>query len=164
MAELMAGAYHRAHGVPVIGLRYFSVYGPRQRPDMGLARFIDAAVDGRRLSIYGDGRQLRDFTYVGDVVRATVAAAQRGRDGAIYNVASSNPRPLLEVLDVLGQVLGRELRLDFGVAKLGDVRDAWGATKLAQVELGFSSATPLADGLEAQVAAAEERREALAAA
>lgn len=164
MAELMAGAYHRAHGVPVIGLRYFSVYGPRQRPDMGLARFIDAAVDGRRLSIYGDGRQLRDFTYVGDVVRATVAAAQRGRDGAIYNVASSNPRPLLEVLDVLGQVLGRELRLDFGVAKLGDVRDTWGATKLAQVELGFSSATPLADGLEAQVAAAEERREALAAA
>ena len=70
MTEVMAGAYRRADGLDVVGLRYFTVYGPRQRPDMGLARFIEAAVEGRHLSIYGDGRQLRDYTYVGDVVDA----------------------------------------------------------------------------------------------
>ena len=164
MTEVMAGAYHRAHGLDVVGLRYFTVYGPRQRPDMGLAKFIEAAAEGRRMSIYGDGRQLRDFTYVGDVVDATVAAAQRGAAGSIYNVASSNPRPLLEVLDELGEALGCALKLDFEDSKLGDVRDTWASISLAEAELGFAPATSLREGLEAQVAEAHRRREALAAA
>jgi len=164
MTEVMAGAYHRAHDLDVVGLRYFTVYGPRQRPDMGLARFIEAAAEGRRLPIYGDGRQLRDFTYVGDVVNATVAAAQRGVAGSIYNIASSSPRPLLEVLDELGDAIGRELLLDFEDSKLGDVRDTWASTERAQSELGFAPATSLGEGLEAQVAEAQRRREALAAA
>ncbi|HLW93922.1 MAG TPA: NAD-dependent epimerase/dehydratase family protein [Solirubrobacteraceae bacterium] len=164
MTEVMAGAYQRAHGLDAVGLRYFTVYGPRQRPDMGLARFIDAAVAGRRLPIYGDGRQLRDFTYVGDVVSATVAAAERGRPGAIYNIASSNPRPLLDVLDALGEALGRQLDLEFEDNKIGDVRDTWGSTELAQADLEFAPATTLVEGLEAQVSEARRRREALAAA
>jgi UDP-glucuronate 4-epimerase len=164
MTEVLAGAYRRAHSLDVVGLRYFTVYGPRQRPDMGLARFIEAAFEDRRLPIYGDGRQLRDFTYVADVVAATVAAAERGRAGAIYNIASSNPRPLLDVLDVLGEALGRSLELDFQEAKLGDVRDTWASTELAAAELGFAPATGLREGLEAQVAEAQRRRAALAAA
>ena len=164
MTEVMAGAYHRAHGLDVVGLRYFTVYGPRQRPDMGLSRFIDAAEQGRRLSIYGDGRQLRDFTYVGDVVAATVAGAAVGVPGAVYNIASSNPQPLVEVLDQLGSVLGVELMLDFESSKLGDVRDTWASTQRAQDELGFVAATSLAEGIAAQVAEAARRREALAAA
>jgi nucleoside-diphosphate-sugar epimerase len=164
MTEVMAGAYRRAQGLDVVGLRYFTVYGPRQRPDMGLARFIEAAVEGRRLPIYGDGRQLRDFTYVGDVVDATVAAAELGGSGSVYNIASSDPHPLLEVLAQLGDVLGRELTMDFEPAKLGDVRDTWASTALAQAEIGFSPSTSLADGLAAQVADAVRRREALAAA
>ena len=164
MTEVMAGAYRRAHGLDLVGLRYFTVYGPRQRPDMGLARFIEAAVEGRRLPIYGDGRQLRDFTYVGDVVDATVAAAQRAGGSSIYNVASSNPRPLLEVLEELGEALGCALALDFEDSKLGDVRDTWASIGLAAAEIGFAPATSLSDGLEAQVAEARRRREALAAA
>jgi nucleoside-diphosphate-sugar epimerase len=164
MTEVMAGAYRRAHGLDLVGLRYFTVYGPRQRPDMGLARFIEAAVEGRRLPIYGDGRQLRDFTYVGDVVDATVAAALRAGGSAIYNVASSNPRPLLEVLDELGEALGCALALDFEESKLGDVRDTWASIGLAAADFGFAPATSLSDGLEAQVAEARRRREALAAA
>ena len=164
MTEVMAGAYHRAHGLAVVGLRYFTVYGPRQRPDMGLARFIEAGVDGRRLPIYGDGRQLRDFTYVGDVVTATVSAAHRGAPGSIYNIASSNPRPLLEVLDELGETLGRTLTLDLQPPKLGDVRDTWASTSRAQEELLFAPRTSLSDGLAAQVAEAQRRREAPAAA
>ena len=164
MTEVMAGAYRRAHGLDVVGLRYFTVYGPRQRPDMGLARFIEAAEEGQRLSIYGDGRQLRDFTYVADVVDATVAAAAVGAAGATYNIASSNPRPLLEVLDQLGEVLGYELMLDFESSKLGDVRDTWASTDRAQKELDFAPAMSLGDGIAAQVEEARRRRAALAAA
>ncbi|HEX3693118.1 MAG TPA: NAD-dependent epimerase/dehydratase family protein [Solirubrobacteraceae bacterium] len=158
MTEVLSGAYAQARGLEAVGLRYFTVYGPRQRPDMALARFIEAAVGGRELSIYGDGRQLRDFTYVHDVVAATIAAAEQGRAGAIYNIASSRPQPLLEVLDELSRAIGLELRTTFEDAKAGDVRDTWACTDLAREELGFQASTPLREGLTAQVQEAEQRR------
>lgn len=164
MTEVMAGAYHRAHGLDVVGLRYFTVYGPRQRPDMAIARFIEAAAAGQRVPIYGDGRQLRDFTYVGDAVAGTIASAERGVPGSVYNIGSANPRPLLEVLDALGAVVGHELLLEFEGAKLGDVRDTSASTSRAQAELGFAPAMSLAGGLAAQVAEADRRREILAVA
>ncbi len=163
MTEMLSGAYTRSYGLETVGLRYFTVYGPRQRPDMALARFIETALAGGELPIFGDGRQLRDFTYVGDVVAATVAAAEHGRAGAVYNVASSQARPLLEVLDELAGALRRKLRLAFEKTKAGDVRDTWARTDLARKELGFLAKTSLADGLSAQVREAERRRAALAA-
>jgi UDP-glucuronate 4-epimerase len=161
MTEVLSGAYAQSHGLQAVGLRYFTVYGPRQRPDMALARFIEAAVDDRELPIFGDGRQMRDFTYVHDVVAATIAAAEHGRAGRIYNVASSRPQPLLQVLDELARAVGRELRLSFEDVKAGDVRDTWASAELAREELGFRSSTPLAEGLAAQVREAERRRAAL---
>lgn len=158
MTETLSGAYAQSQGLEAIGLRYFTVYGPRQRPDMALARFIEATLQDCKVTVFGDGRQLRDFTYVGDVVAATMAAGERGRAGAVYNVASSRPRPLLEVLDVLGQALNRELSLDFREAQAGDVRDTWACTDLAREELGFRAATSLAEGLSAQVHEARRRR------
>jgi UDP-glucuronate 4-epimerase len=163
MTEMLSGAYTRSHGLEAVGLRYFTVYGPRQRPDMALARFIEAVLAGREVSLFGDGRQLRDFTYVGDVVAATVAAAERGRTGAVYNVASGNARTLLEVLDALGETLKRELRVAFETTKAGDVRDTWACTDLASQELGFRAKTSLTEGLAAQVREAERRRVGLAA-
>jgi nucleoside-diphosphate-sugar epimerase len=162
MTEALSGAYARSYGLEAVGLRYFTVYGPRQRPDMALARFIETTLQGCEVAIFGDGRQLRDFTYVKDVVAATLAAAERGRAGAVYNVASSHPRPLLEVLDELGGVLDRELRTAFEEARTGDVRDTWACTRLAREELGFQASTALADGLAAQVREAARRRAALA--
>jgi nucleoside-diphosphate-sugar epimerase len=164
MTEKMAGAYAAAQGLETVGLRYFTVYGPRQRPDMGLSRFIEAAVAGAELPIFGDGRQLRDFTYVGDIVAATIAAAEVGSPGGLYNVASSHPVPLLEVLDTLGSVLGGDLRLRFEDTKRGDVRDTHASTELARRELGYRPGMPLAEGVAAQVAEAARRREALASA
>jgi UDP-glucuronate 4-epimerase len=161
MTEVLAGAYAQSYGLQAVGLRYFTVYGPRQRPDMALARFIEAAVEDRELSIFGDGRQMRDFTYVLDVVAATIAAAQRGRAGGIYNVASSRPQPLLEVLDELARALGRDLRMSFEDVKAGDVRDTWASAELAREELGFQAGTSLAEGLAAQVRESERRRGAL---
>jgi UDP-glucuronate 4-epimerase len=163
MTEVMAGAYAAAHGLKTIGLRYFTVYGPRQRPDMGISKFIEAAVAGRPITVYGDGRQLRDFTYVDDVVEATVLAARHGHAGSVYNVASSNPQPLLTVLDHLGEVLGSELDLLHEESKLGDVRDTWADVTRAAEELGYAPTTSLRDGLAAQVAEAERRRSLLAA-
>jgi UDP-glucuronate 4-epimerase len=161
MTEVLAGAYAQSYDLDAVGMRYFTVYGPRQRPDMALARFIEAAVDGREVPIFGDGRQMRDFTYVGDVVATTMAAAQRGRAGGVYNVASSRPQPLLEVLDELARAVGEDLRLTFEDAKVGDVRDTWASTDLAAEELGAQATTSLAEGLAAQVREAERRRAAL---
>ncbi len=163
MTELMVGAYTAAHGLDAVCLRYFTVYGPRQRPDMGFARFIEAADAGHAVSVYGDGRQLRDFTYVGDVVAATVAAGRRGAAGAVYNIASSRPRELLVVLGELGEVLDHQLELDHEEAKAGDVRDTWADTSRARDALGYEPATELRDGLAAQVREANRRRSSLAA-
>jgi UDP-glucuronate 4-epimerase len=163
MTELLAGAYASAFGLDAVGLRYFTVYGPRQRPDMGLARFIEAAVAGDPLRVFGDGRQLRDMTYVGDAVAATVAAAGRGRAGAVYNVASCTPRSLLEILGELEGVLDLELVLEHEARKAGDVRDTWGAIEHAREDLGYEPATPLRAGLRRQVAEAHRRRTLLAA-
>jgi len=164
MTEAMAGAYAASDGLEVVGLRYFTVYGPRQRPDMGVSRFIDATNEGREISVYGDGRQLRDFTYVGDIVAASIAAAERGVAGGVYNVASGRPLPLLEVLDTLGEVMGRPLQLRFDETQRGDVRDTHASIERARSELGYAPATELRDGLARQVAEADGRRQAPAAA
>ncbi len=163
MTEAMAGAYAASHGLEVVGMRYFTVYGPRQRPDMGVSRFIEAASEGREISVYGDGRQLRDFTYVGDIVAASVAAAKRGGSGAIYNVASGRPLPLLAVLRTLGEVMGQELNLRFDDTQRGDVRDTHASINRAHAELGYAPATDLRDGLAKQVAESDGRRQAPAA-
>lgn len=163
MTETMAGAYAAAHGLQAVCLRYFTVYGPRQRPDMGIARFVEAADTGREITVYGDGRQLRDFTYVGDIVAATIAAAECGRPGSAYNVASGRPLPLLEVLETLGKVLGTRLAMRFDETQLGDVRDTHASIEHTTMDLDYAPATSLRDGLTAQVAEARARREALAA-
>src|SRR3954453_19640896 len=100
-AEHLCNLYANSYGVPTVSLRYFSVYGPRQRPDMAFHRFIRAAATGEPLRIFGDGRQTRDFTYVGDIVAATLAAADRGVPGEVYNVAGGSR---VSVLDVLGML------------------------------------------------------------
>jgi UDP-glucuronate 4-epimerase len=162
-AEVIAGAYWRSHRLEAVGLRYFTVYGPRQRPDMAISRFIDAADAGQEIGVYGDGRQMRDFTYVGDIVAATVLAAEHGEPGDVYNVASGDPHPLLDVLGQLGDVLGRELTLRHDPVQLGDVRDTWASIDRAHRQLGYQPAVALHDGLAAQAVEARARRAAGAA-
>jgi nucleoside-diphosphate-sugar epimerase len=158
MTEVLAGAYTSSLGLEAIGLRYFTVYGPGQRPDMGLSRFIEAAVAREPIRVFGDGRQLRDMTYVGDAVAATVAAAQRGHAGTVYNIASCSPCALLDILGELEGVLGLELRLEHEERKTGDVRDTWADIGRARRELGYEPTTSLRTGLERQVAEAARRR------
>jgi UDP-glucuronate 4-epimerase len=159
--EALANAYWSSQGVDVVGLRYFTAYGPRQRPDMALARFIDAAERGEDLPVFGDGRQMRDFTYVADIVAGTIAAAEHGRAGAAYNIASGNPVPLLDVLDALGAALERPLALRFDPAPPGESRDTWGDVTRAREELGYAPTVALVEGLAAQVAETQRRRAAI---
>jgi nucleoside-diphosphate-sugar epimerase len=149
--EEIANVYLRTRGVPVVGLRYFTVYGPRQRPDMAFARFIDAALAGRPLPVLGDGRQLREFTYVADAVDATVAAAERGRHGVAYNVGGGTSIALEEVFVLLERLVGRPLERVYGRAPRGDVRETRADGTLARRDLGFVPATPLEEGLAAQL-------------
>ena len=105
-AERLAGRLAGELGMELVVLRYFTVYGPRQRPDMAFARFVGAALEGGSMPLLGDGSQVRDFTYVGDAADATALALGQGRDGGVYNVAGGAPATLAHAFELLGGALG----------------------------------------------------------
>ena len=149
-AEHLCGLYHTGYGVPAVSLRYFTVYGPRQRPDMGFSRFFEALAKGQPVPMFGDGRQTRDFTFVADAVSATVAAATRGTPGGVYNIGGGSRVELLEVFELIGRVTGRPLRLERLDTQRGDMRDTYADTTRARTDLGFLPAVTLEQGLRAQ--------------
>jgi nucleoside-diphosphate-sugar epimerase len=149
--EDIAGVYHRNHGVPAVGLRYFTAYGPRQRPDMAFNRFIRSAQAGEPIAILGDGMQVRDFTYVSDVVEATRAASARGAAGSVYNVGGGQPVTLLETIRMLEQLLERRITVEHRPAARGDVRRTGADSSLAGSELGVTPSVALVEGLAAEV-------------
>lgn len=151
-AEQLGLLYHANYGMPVTALRYFTVYGPRQRPDMGFHRFIQAALRHKPIRVYGDGRQVRDFTYVDDVVAANLAAARAGRPGGIYNIGGGHRVMLKDVLDLVARLTGEELDLVYEDVQRGDVQATGADCGLARKELGFKPQTTLTAGLEAQIA------------
>jgi len=146
-AEQLCHLYAVNHGVPTTSLRYFTVYGPRQRPDMAFNRFLRAALQGSPIQVFGDGGQTRDFTYVEDAVAATIAASERGEPGGVYNIGGGSRVSVLEVLDIVARVTGRPLRIEHGPPQKGDMRDTWADTSRARADLGFSPAVTLEDGL-----------------
>jgi nucleoside-diphosphate-sugar epimerase len=146
-AEHLVHLYGRSYGVPVVSLRYFTVYGPRQRPDMAFHRFLSAARDGTPIRVFGDGLQTRDFTFVDDIVSATRAAADSGTPGRVYNVGGGESIPLRDVLKVIEQVTGRRVEAVREDAQKGDMRDTLADTEAARRELGFRSTVALRDGL-----------------
>jgi len=145
--EHLACLYERNHGLPVVSLRYFTVYGPRQRPDMAFHRFLSAARDGAPVRVFGDGKQTRDFTFVDDIVTATRRAGDSGRPGCVYNVGGGQRVSLEEVLRAIEQVTGRRLALTREEAQKGDMRDTFADTTAAKRDLGFRSTVMLPDGL-----------------
>ena len=145
----------RAYGVDAIGLRYFTVYGPRQRPDMAFARLVNAALDGSEFELYGDAS--RSFTYVADAVAATVAAMERGTSGTIYNVGGGEEATMREAIGVLERVSDRRLEVRAEPAARGDAKRTAADVSLIARELGWAPTTPLEDGLAAQWAWAVDR-------
>ncbi len=148
--EQLARAYAEGFGLDVVVLRYFTFYGPRQRPDMAFARLVDALARGSTFELYGDGRQSRAFTYVLDGVEATIAAMDRAPAGAVFNVGGRAEATMQEAIARLEAVSGRRLeRVELPVAK-GDVRRTAPDTRRVESDLGWRATTSLEDGLRAQ--------------
>jgi nucleoside-diphosphate-sugar epimerase len=146
-AEHLCQLYFVNHAVPTVSLRYFTVYGPRQRPDMGFHRFLSALLDGKPIVQYGDGLQTRDFTFVADAVTATAAAAVRGTPGGVYNIGGGSRVSLREVIDMIARVANKPLKIDVQPAQKGDMRDTYADTTRARTDLGFAPSTGLEAGL-----------------
>jgi UDP-glucuronate 4-epimerase len=150
-AEHLCRLYHGNYGVPTVILRYFSVFGPRQRPDMAFSKFCRAALHGQPVTVFGDGRQTRDFTYVGDVVTATRAALGAPRAvGGVYNIGGGSRIALLHALDLIQQFAGRRLEVTHLPPQEGDVRDTGADTARARADLGYRPQIGFEDGLRAQ--------------
>ena len=146
-AEHLCHLYYVNHGVPTVSLRFFTVYGPRQRPDMAFHRFIRAALTGQPITLYGDGGQTRDFTYVSDIVAANLAAGDRGTPGAVYNIGGGSRVSVNETLDLVARLTGQPLNVRREEAQKGDMRDTFADTSRARAELGFNPRFPLERGL-----------------
>jgi nucleoside-diphosphate-sugar epimerase len=149
-AEHLARAYARSFGLDAVVLRYFNAFGPRQRPDMAFPRVVDALLHGTAFELYGDGRQSRGFTYVADVVEATVAAMERAPAGATYNVGGGAEVSMLEAIAAFEALAGRSLEVRTRPAVPGDQRRTKADTARIEAELGWRPRTSFEDGVTAQ--------------
>jgi UDP-glucuronate 4-epimerase len=150
-AEHLCHLYFANYGVPTVSLRFFTVYGPRQRPDMAFNRFIRAAFGQSPITLYGDGEQTRDFTFIADIVAANLAAGDRGRPGAVYNIGGGSRVSVTEVLALVAELTGRTLDIRREETQKGDMRDTFADTSRARADLGFRPGWTLRDGLAAEV-------------
>jgi len=149
-AEQLCYLYFVNEGVPTVSLRYFTVYGPRQRPDMGFHKFLRATLLDQPITVYGDGEQTRDFTFVHDAVAANVAAAIRGIPGRVYNIGGGSRVSINEVLHMIARVSGRRPKTIVDPAQKGDMRHTYADTSLAHADLGFAPRIGLEEGLAAE--------------
>lgn len=152
-AEHLCSLYAANHGLSTIALRYFTVYGPRQRPDMAFHRLIEGALRGDPFPLYGDGSHVRDFTFVGDVVRANVlAGAAAVEPGTVVNVCAGGSTVLRDVIDAVGDAVGSPVPVEQHPEQAGDVQRTGGSNDAARRLLGWEPQTTLTEGIAAQVA------------
>ena len=149
-AEHLVHLYGKTSDLSVTSLRFFTVYGPRQRPDMAFHRFLKAVRDSQPITLYGDGEQTRDFTFITDLVDVLECSLDRGERGLVYNVGGGQRISVLKVLEAIATVTGRKVQIDRQEGQKGDMRDTLADTALAARDLGFIPKTPLATGLKAE--------------
>jgi UDP-glucose 4-epimerase len=149
-AEHLCHLYGVSARLPAVALRYFTVYGPRQRPDMAFNKFIRAAVARQPVTLYGDGEQTRDFTFVADAVAATIAAATCGVPGRVYNIGGGSRVSVNEVLALVGRLVGVPVDVRREDLQKGDMRDTYADTSLARRDLAYAPSVTLEQGLDAE--------------
>ncbi len=150
--EHLCQLYHSNFGVPTVSLRYFTVYGPRQRPDMAFHRFIRAILEGKPLTVYGDGEQTRDFTYISDAVEANLLAMRHAPPGTIFNIGGGSRVTINQAIGLLARITGEKAIVEYQEPQHGDVRHTLADTSAAREVLGFTPKVGLEEGLRAQVA------------
>ena len=165
--ELMAHTFHHLHGLPVTGLRFFTAYGPRNRPDLAIAKFTRLIDRGEPVPMFGDGTTRRDYTYVDDIVDGIVRAIERCSGAAIYNLGRSDPIALREMIDTIAEALGKPALIQALPEQPGDVRQTFADVSLAARELGYCPRRPVPGGdpalhrlvpIDAAIDPAEPRR------
>ncbi len=149
--EQLARTYASEFGLDAVGLRYFTVYGPRQRPDMAFSRIVNALADGSSFTVFGSGGQSRDFTYISDAIAATKAAMDAETPSPVYNVGGGTEATLLEIISIMERLSGRQLDVLLDGKVAGDVRRTAADTALIQGELGWTPQVSLEEGLAAQL-------------
>jgi len=152
-AEKLLLAYLEWFGIPVKILRYFSVYGPLQRPDMAYAKIIRAIQDGGEFTIFGDGEQKRSNTFIDDIVEATILAESRATSGDVMNICGEDTVSLNEAIAIIEELANRKLNRQYGKVRTGDQRDTSGLNAKAKVKLGWTSRVGIREGLSLQVKA-----------
>lgn len=149
-AEGLCYLYWKNFGVPCVALRYFTVYGPRQRPDMAFYRFLLAIFEKRPIVVFEDGNQTRDFTFIQDIVRGTMLAAQDGAPGKVYNLGGGSRITVREVLQMLEEITGSRPEVTYVEKQKGDMRDTFASIERAQKDFGYQPTVKVKDGLTAE--------------
>lgn len=148
--EQLCSLYHKQYGVPYTAMRYFTVYGPRQRPDMGFHRFMKAALLDQPLTVYGNGEQTRDFTYVDDVVNANIAAMNHGMHGTVFNIGGVETASVNDVIQKIESMSGKKLKLAYLPEQAGDPFTTRADISLARIELSYNPIISLDEGMAKQ--------------
>jgi nucleoside-diphosphate-sugar epimerase len=146
-AEQLCTLYNKNFGLPTVSLRFFTVFGPGQRPDMAFHKFLKAVLEGGEITVYGDGRQTRDFTFVDDVVEACLAALEKGRWGEVYNIGGGHRQRLEDIFPVLEDICRKPVRRRTAERQSGDVPDTLADIQKARGDLGYAPRTGLREGL-----------------
>jgi nucleoside-diphosphate-sugar epimerase len=149
-AEQLCFLYFKNYGVPAVSLRFFTVYGPGQRPDMAFHKFFRCLAEGKPITVFGDGRQTRDFTFIRDIVDACFAAVKLGRPGEVYNIGGGHREMLSAIFPLLEDISQRKMQITWLDEQKGDVPHTFADITKAGQELGYSPRTILRDGLEAE--------------
>jgi UDP-glucuronate 4-epimerase len=149
--ELLAFTFHHLHGLPVTGLRFFTAYGPRNRPDLAIAKFTRLIDRGEPVPVFGDGTTMRDYTFVADVVDGIFRAINRCAGHRLYNLGNSNPIVLTDLVAAIGCALGKTPVIERLPEQPGDVRQTYADISRAANELGYAPKTSIADGLASYI-------------
>lgn len=148
--EHLCRLYHKNFGIPTVSLRYFTVYGARQRPDMAFHRFFRWALEDKPLKVYGDGKQSRDFTHVEDIMEANWLSFERAMPGEVLNVGGGSRITLSEVIEIMKEMIGRDLEVHYQSVQKGDVRHTLADMTKAEEMLGYKPKVSIHDGLQAE--------------
>ena len=149
--EKLVDLYHRNYELPTVSIRYFTVYGPRQRPDMAFHRLLKSAHSGEKFPLFGDGSQTRDFTFVTDAVSATIAAASNGARGQSYNIGGGSQISMLEVIECIKNITGRDINVEQMSIQKGDMRDTYADISRAKKDFDYNPSVSLTDGLSREL-------------
>ncbi|HMB45686.1 MAG TPA: GDP-mannose 4,6-dehydratase [Candidatus Methanoperedens sp.] len=150
-AENLCNLYYMNYGTPTVSLRYFTVYGPRQRPDMAINKFVNAALSGGVIEEYGDAKQTRDFTYISDAVQANLQAAQSDVIGESFNIGGGSRISVIELVRLIKDAVGKDIQIKHIEAQKGDVRDTYADTTKARKLIGYIPEVGIRDGIKKYV-------------